>query len=97
MLFFNYVRGLSFISNRQRRKEGTFYALELAGIEPMPARSGRAGSIILPCGCQCCVSLLAASTNTGPVHRKLAVNCIARPAVHMKGVQEEHKGKGAAF
>ena len=29
-------KGLSFISNRQRRKEGTFSASELAGIEPTP-------------------------------------------------------------
>jgi hypothetical protein len=29
-------KGLSFISNRQRRKEGTFCASELAGIEPTP-------------------------------------------------------------
>ncbi len=28
---------------RQRQKEGTFCASELAGIEPTPARSGRAG------------------------------------------------------
>ncbi len=37
------IKGLSFISNRQRRKEGTFRASGLAGIEPTPARSGRAG------------------------------------------------------
>ncbi len=36
-------QGPSFISNRQRRKEGTFCALGLAGIEPTPARSRRAG------------------------------------------------------
>jgi hypothetical protein len=36
-------KGLSFISNRQRRKEGTFCAVELAGIEPTPAHSRRAG------------------------------------------------------
>ncbi len=36
-------KGLSFISNRQRRKEGTFRASGLAGIEPKPARSVRAG------------------------------------------------------
>jgi hypothetical protein len=36
-------KGLSFISNRQRRKEGTFSASELAGIEPTPARPGIAG------------------------------------------------------
>ncbi len=29
-------KGLSFISNRQRRKEGTFCASGLAGIEPTP-------------------------------------------------------------
>jgi hypothetical protein len=29
-------KGLSFISNRQRRKEGTLCASELAGIEPTP-------------------------------------------------------------
>jgi hypothetical protein len=34
--------GLSFISSRQRRKEGTFRALGLAGIETTPARSVRA-------------------------------------------------------
>jgi hypothetical protein len=31
-----------FISNHQRLEEGTFCASELAGIEPTPARSGRA-------------------------------------------------------
>jgi hypothetical protein len=36
-------KGLSFISNRQRRKEGTFCASELAGIEPTPAHSRRVG------------------------------------------------------
>ncbi len=36
-------KGLSFISNRQRRKEGTFCASELAGIEPTPTHSRRAG------------------------------------------------------
>jgi hypothetical protein len=38
-------KGLSFISNRQRRKEGTFSASasELAEIEPTPAHSRRAG------------------------------------------------------
>jgi hypothetical protein len=36
-------KGLRFISNRQLRKEGTFGASELAGIEPTPDRSGRAG------------------------------------------------------
>ncbi len=35
-------KGLSFISSRQRRKEGTFRASGLAGIEPTPARSVRA-------------------------------------------------------
>ncbi len=30
------LKELSFISNRQRRKEGTFCASELAGIEPTP-------------------------------------------------------------
>ncbi len=35
--------GLGFISNRQRRREGTFCASELAGIEPGLARSERAG------------------------------------------------------
>ncbi len=35
-------KGLSFISNRQQRKEGMFCASELAGIEPTPARSIRA-------------------------------------------------------
>jgi hypothetical protein len=32
----NYIMGLSFISSRQRQKEGTFSASELAGIEPTP-------------------------------------------------------------
>ena len=36
-------KGLSFISNRQRRKEGTFCASGLAGIEPTPARPNGAG------------------------------------------------------
>jgi hypothetical protein len=36
-------KGLSFISNRQRRKEGTFCASELAGIDPTPDRPKRAG------------------------------------------------------
>ncbi len=40
---FGGVKGLSFISNCQRRKEGTFSVSELARIEPTPARSGRAG------------------------------------------------------
>jgi hypothetical protein len=35
--------GLSFISNRQRRKEGTFCASAFARIKPTPASSGRAG------------------------------------------------------
>ena len=35
-------KGLSFISNRQRRKEGTFCVLELQGIEPMPSAPERA-------------------------------------------------------
>jgi hypothetical protein len=34
-------KGQSFISNRQRRKEGTFCASELAGIEPTPPRRSR--------------------------------------------------------
>ncbi len=36
-------KGLRFISNRQRRKEGTFCASELAGIEPTPAHYRRVG------------------------------------------------------
>jgi hypothetical protein len=36
-------KGLSFISNRQRQKEGTFCASGLAGIEPTPARPNGAG------------------------------------------------------
>jgi hypothetical protein len=36
-------KGLSYISYRQRRKEGTFRASGLAGIESTPARSVRAG------------------------------------------------------
>jgi hypothetical protein len=39
--------GLSFISIRQRRKEGMFCALRSAGIEPTPALSGRAGYVSL--------------------------------------------------
>ncbi len=31
-----FIKGLSFISDRQRRKEGTFCASGLAGIEPTP-------------------------------------------------------------
>ncbi len=38
-----FKKGLSFISNRQRRREGTFSASELAGIEPTPTRPRRAG------------------------------------------------------
>ncbi len=34
--FYSSKKGLSFISNRQRRKEGTFCASGLAGIEPTP-------------------------------------------------------------
>ena len=33
------AKGLSFISNRQRLKEGTFCRSELAGIEPTPSHS----------------------------------------------------------
>jgi hypothetical protein len=40
-------RGLSFISNRQRRKEGTFCASELAGIEPTPPAPKGAGYVRL--------------------------------------------------
>jgi hypothetical protein len=36
-------KGLSFISNRQRRKEGTLRASGLAGIEPTSARPNGAG------------------------------------------------------
>ena len=32
----NIKKGLCFISNRQRRKKGTFGASEVAGIEPTP-------------------------------------------------------------
>ncbi len=39
----DFKKGQSFISNRQRRKQGTFCASELAGIDPTPARSRRAG------------------------------------------------------
>ncbi len=41
--FIHQQKGLSFISNRQWRKEGTFSASGLAGIEPTPARSNGAG------------------------------------------------------
>jgi hypothetical protein len=37
-------KGLSFISNRQRRKEGTFCASELAGIEPTPSAPEEQGT-----------------------------------------------------
>ncbi len=37
------TKGLSFISNRQRRKEGTFCASGLTGIEPTSARPNGAG------------------------------------------------------
>jgi hypothetical protein len=40
-------KGLSFISNRQRRNEGTFCASELAGIEPTPPAPKGAGYIRL--------------------------------------------------
>ncbi len=40
-------KGLSFVSNRQRRKEGTFCASELAGIEPTPPAPKRAGYVLL--------------------------------------------------
>ncbi len=40
-------RGLSFISNRQRRKEGTFCASEFAGIEPTPPAPKGAGYVRL--------------------------------------------------
>ncbi len=45
------TKELSFISNRQRLKEGTFCASELAGIEARPARSGRAEYEINTYGC----------------------------------------------
>jgi hypothetical protein len=38
-----YHKGLSFISNRQRRKEGTFCASELSGIEPTPPAPNEQG------------------------------------------------------
>ena len=41
-------KGLSFISNRQRRKEGTFCASELAGIEPTPPAPEEQGMPALP-------------------------------------------------
>ncbi len=37
----------NFISNRQRRKEGTFCASELAGIEPTPPAPKGAGYVLL--------------------------------------------------
>ncbi len=53
-------KGLSFISNRQRRKEGTFCASELAGIEPTPPAPKGAGYVRLDhsatvgtCACGC--------------------------------------------
>jgi hypothetical protein len=42
-----FQKGLIFISNRQRRKEGTFCASGLAGIEPMLARPNEAGYVRL--------------------------------------------------
>jgi hypothetical protein len=41
------LNGLSFISTRQRRKESTFCALELAGIEPTPPAPKGAGYVRL--------------------------------------------------
>jgi hypothetical protein len=38
---------LSFIANRQRRKEGTFSSSELAGIEPTPPAPKGAGYVRL--------------------------------------------------
>ena len=50
-------KGLSFISNRQRRKEGTLGESQLAGIEPtppapepLPTRLGAGYDILLHCG-----------------------------------------------
>jgi hypothetical protein len=40
-------KGLSFITNRQRRNEGTFCASELAGIEPTPPAPKEAGYVRL--------------------------------------------------
>jgi hypothetical protein len=40
-------KGLSFISNRHRRNEGTFSASELAGIEPTPPAPKGAGYVRL--------------------------------------------------
>jgi hypothetical protein len=40
-------KGLSFISNSQRRNEGTFSASELAGIEPTPPAPKAAGYVRL--------------------------------------------------
>jgi hypothetical protein len=40
-------KGLSFITNRQRRNEGTFCAPELAGIEPTPPAPKGAGYVRL--------------------------------------------------
>ncbi len=55
-------KGLSFISNRHRRKEGTFCASELAGIEPTPAHSRRVG--------YACLNLSATATSLGyTLHR----------------------------
>jgi hypothetical protein len=45
--FGNYKKGLSFITNRQRRNEGTFSASELAGIEPTPPAPKGAGYVRL--------------------------------------------------
>jgi hypothetical protein len=47
-------KGLSFISNRQLRKEGTFCASEVAGIEPEELEQGyaRRRSRVMPAFCQ---------------------------------------------
>jgi len=46
LLFLHCIKkGLSFISNRQRRKEGTFCASGLAGIEPTPPAPKGAGYV----------------------------------------------------
>jgi hypothetical protein len=41
------IKGLSFITNRQLRNEGTFCASELAGIEPTPPAPKGAGYVRL--------------------------------------------------
>jgi hypothetical protein len=64
VLFFEKKGGLSFISNRQRRKEGTLCASELAGIEPtQPVPEEQALHAFIPCLLVLGIHLTKASSN----------------------------------